>query len=444
LATRSKCRLGAVLVSAILAACSAGAHSALPVSPNSVLFGLTPTGAGKIKHVVYIVQGGRSFDTLFQGYPGADTGSYGELPNGKKVKLQPISLRDQVVLGDSAANMFADCDGKGKLPGTSCRMNGFSRESARSQDGVAYPAYVYVNHQDSKPYFAMAHEWVVADKMFASNLDASFAAHQYIIAAQAHRAVDLPAGDWGCGGLQSDQMEELTDARTFGGSEDPCFNYTTLGDELGNTGRSWRFYTSAYGSKGSGGGTYWSSYAAVKHIYDGPDWHEHIVTPQKRFLTDVGDGVLADFTWITPVCANSDEGRCGGGYGPSWVTALVNAVGRSKFWDSTAIFVEWDEWGGFYDHVPPPFADYDGLGFRVPLLVISPYAKHDYVSHVQYETAGVLRFTEDLFGLPTMAAADKRATSPAADCFDFSQKPRGFAPIKAPKGIDFFLHQMER
>ncbi|MGB6646529.1 MAG: alkaline phosphatase family protein, partial [Candidatus Cybelea sp.] len=88
-----------------------------------------------------------------------------------------------------------------------------------------------------------------------------------------------------------------------------------------------------------------------------------------------------------------------------------------------------------------PFKDYDGLGFRVPLLVISPYAKHDYVSHVQYETASVLRFAEDLWGLGHLAAADKRANSPALDCFDFSQKPRPFVKIKAPKGPDFFLHQ---
>jgi phospholipase C len=120
---------------------------------------------------------------------------------------------------------------------------------------------------------------------------------------------------------------------------------------------------------------------------------------------------------------------------------LVNAVGKSKFWDSTAIFVQWDDWGGLYDHVPPPFKDYDGLGFRVPLLVISPYAKKDYVSHVQYETASVLRFAEDLYGLDQLSAADKRAASPAKDCFDFSAPPRKFVPIKAPLDPSFFMDQ---
>src|SRR5580698_4130289 len=155
-------------------------------------------------------------------------------------------------------------------------------------------------------------------------------------------------------------------------------------------------------------------------------------------------GKLANFTWITPVCDDSDHVNCPGGYGPSWVSALVNTVGKSKFWNTTAIFVQWDDWGGLYDHVSPPFEDSDGLGFRVPLLVISPYAKQNYVSHVQYETASVLRFAEDLFGLRQLAAADKRANSPGSppgDCFDFSQSPRKFVPIKAPLPPKFFMHQ---
>ncbi|HMF28176.1 MAG TPA: alkaline phosphatase family protein, partial [Candidatus Cybelea sp.] len=100
-----------------------------------------------------------------------------------------------------------------------------------------------------------------------------------------------------------------------------------------------------------------------------------------------------------------------------------------------------DDWGGLYDPVPPPYKNRDSLGFRVPLLVIAPYAKQDYVSHVEYETAGVLRFAEDLWGLAQMAPADKRAISPAGDCFDFSQKPRKFVPIKAPEPPGFFMHQ---
>ena len=103
----------------------------------------------------------------------------------------------------------------------------------------------------------------------------------------------------------------------------------------------------------------------------------------------------------------------------------------SQFWNSTVIFVMWDEWGGWYDHVPPPQLDYDGLGFRVPLLVISPYAKQHYVSHVQYEHGSVLRFIEDTFGLGRLSASDGRANSPAPDCLDFTRPPRPFKPFQA-------------
>ena len=163
----------------------------------------------------------------------------------------------------------------------------------------------------------------------------------------------------------------------------------------------------------SGAGAVWSSYQAVKHIYDGPDWKKDVISPNWKFITDVRAGKLANFTWITPVCNDSDHVNCPGGHGPSWVAALVNTVGESKFWDSTAIFVQWDDWGGLYDHVPPPYKAYDSLGFRVPLLVISPYAKNGFVSHVQYETASVLRFAEDLCGL---ASARRRRQTRDVAC----------------------------
>jgi phospholipase C len=211
-----------------------------------------------------------------------------------------------------------------------------------------------------------------------------------------------------------------------------------LGDELDKAGLQWRFYTSQYTDGVSG---YWSGYQAVQHIFNGPDWKRNIVTPQKRFLSDIAAGKLASFTWITPLCRDSDHLSCGVGGGPSWVASLVNAVGESKFWDSTVVFVQWDDWGGIYDPVPPPYLGYDSTGFRVPLMVVSAYAKKHYVSHVQYETVSVLRFAEDLFGLPRMTQADRRATSPAGDCLDFTQKPRKFVPIKAPLDKDYFLYR---
>lgn len=431
----------AVAAASLLVACSSHSPNFVPYTVAGSLRSASGSGAGKIEHVVFIVQENRSFDNLFQGYPGADTHASGKDSKGKTIVLQPVSLVDRYVIDHSHKAMFAACNApKGDLPGTHCRMNGFNRES--SFGGPPNPEYVYVPHRESKPYFAMAHEWVLADRMFQSQLDESFVAHQYIIAAQAQHSVDLPAGAWGCGGNPSyDTVAVLSKKRIVSGYQLACFNYTTLGDELDSAGLPWRFYTSKFESPSSGDGSYWSGYQAVKHIYEGPDWKKDVITPQSRFITDVGNGQLASFTWITPTCPDSDHVNCGGGLGPSWVTSLVDAVGESKFWKTTAIFVIWDDWGGLYDHVQPPYKDFDGLGFRIPMLVISPYAKSGYVSHVQYETASVLTFAEDLFGLGRLASADARATSPAADCFDFGQPPRAFVPIKAPENKWFFLHQ---
>ncbi len=399
---------------------------------------INSSGAGKIKHVVIIFQENRSFDNLFQGYPGADTASKGKNSLGQTIELQPVSLSRQYVIDHSATAMFAACDGTGSLPGTKCRMDGFDQEG--TYGGPANPQYVYVPHTESKPYFDMAHEFVLADRMFQSHLDESFVSHQYIIAAQAQASVDLPWGEWGCDGGPSDTVGTISQSRQYSSPQPACFDYNTLGDELDNAGLTWRFYTSDVNDQGGGGGE-WSGYQAVRHIRYGPDWTKDVLTPQTRFIKDVGKGVLKSVTWITPICDNSDHVNCGGGFGPSWVASLVNAVGESRFWDSTAIFVMWDDWGGLYDHVPPPHVNYDGLGFRVPLIVISPYAKKDYVSHVRYEHGSILKFAEDVFGLARLSASDTRANSPAEDCFDFGRAPRTFVPIKAPKGQGFFFSQ---
>ena len=417
-----------------------GSHALPYMQSNVALQTLSATGAGKISHVIFIVQENRSFDDLFQGYPGANTVPSGKNSHGQTVKLQQWSMKYPFVIDHSATAMITACHGRGKLPGTFCRNDWFDKESAYGGP-TSNPQYIYVPHKESKPYFDMAHEWVVSDDTFQSHLDESFVAHQYVIAAQADHSVNLPYGAWGCQGGRYDRIATLTKKRTYGPTERACFDYQTLGDELDKAKLTWRFYASAYGSVSSDGGAYWSSYQAVKHIYYGPDWKKDVIHPNWQLILDVRAGKLANFTWITPVCSDSDHINCPGGYGPSWVAALVNTVGKSKFWDSTAIFVIWDDWGGSYDHVAPPHKDYDGLGFRVPLLVISPYAKQNYVSHTQYETASVLRFAEDLFGFPQLAAADKRANSPAGDCFDFSKPPRPFTKIDAPEPPRFFMHR---
>ncbi len=429
--------LGASVAALSIAGCS---QTSLPyMQSGTALRALDGTGAGKITHVVYIVQENRSFDNMFQGYPGANTVSEGKNSKGQTIKLTPSKLGAYYDIDHSAQAMFAACDGTGSLPGTQCRMDGFDKEFA--DGGPTNPQYVYVPHDQSKPYFDMAHEGVLADNMFQSQLDESFVAHQYIIAAQADWSVDLPGGRWGCGGGNFDTETTITKERTIAKKTiHPCYDYQTLGDELDKAKLSWRFYAATYGSASSGDGAEWSGYMAVKHIRDGPDWKKNVISPNWQFITDVKAGKLANFTWITPVCDDSDHTNCPDDYGPSWVSALVNTVGKSKFWNSTAIFIQWDDWGGLYDHVPPPYEDRDSLGFRVPLIVLSPYARRDRIAKKQYETASILRFAEDLYGLGQLAPADRRATSPAGECFDFKQKPLPFVKIKAPYPPKFFMH----
>jgi phospholipase C len=399
-----------------------------PPSRGGFLVDRSRSASGKIKHVVWIMQENRSFDNLFQGYPGADTHSSGQDSRGKTLALTPITLATPWDIDHSSASFF--------LAYNHGQWNGFDLEQSNANRArYPHPQYGYVPPSESRLYFEMAHRYVLGDRTFTSHIDASYVSHQYMIAGQANRAVDFPSDVWGCT-HRHDVIPTLTDARTYGSNIPVCQNYQTLGDELDASGHSWRLYTDTKGSL-------WVSYRSIRHIRYGPDWKRNVIGSSAQVLADVANGKLADVTWVTPTCANSDHASCGGNTGPQWVANVVNAIGQSPFWDSTAIFVMWDEWGGWYDHVPPPRVDFDGLGLRVPLLVISPYAKQGYVSHVQYEHGSVLRFIEDQFGLSRLAASDSRANSPAADCFDFTQSPRGFQPFAtALRPEDFF--RMER
>jgi phospholipase C len=403
---------------------------------------LRQAASGKISHVVIIMQENRSFDNLFQGFPGADTQSYGYTTDGTKIALRPIGLGSNWDVGHNSISYYAACDGQGRLPGTSCKMDGFNRESVTCGGSGEPPCpnpnpqYGYVPLSETKPYFAIAQQYVLADRMFPSDFDASsFVSHQYIIAAQANSTINYPATTWGCDGGPKDTVGTVTQQRTYGGRIQACFESRTLGDELDSAGISWAYYTS---SLEDGSGNLWNAYQAIKHIRYGPDWNDDVISPQTRFFQDVKSGMLPAVSWVMPTCPNSDHADCGATHGPHWVASLVNAIGRSKYWQSTAIFIMWDEYGGWYDHVAPPFADYDGLGSRVPLMVVSAYAKKSYVSHVQYEHGSILKFVEDQFGLPRLAAADTRANSPAGDCFDFSRPPRHFVPIPARFNAAYF------
>ncbi len=386
-----------------------------------------------IQHVVILIQENRTFDDLFQGYPGANTSPTGLDHNGNVVTLSPISLAAPYdILHGLRSYNLSYAGGK---------LNGFDLEHVKDRPaGALYPQYGYVPQSEIGPYLALANQYVLSDDTFSSQLDGSFTAHQYLIAAQSMSAVDYPKASWGC---PAGTVRTIEQNRTAGPWESACFgtsdpaSYLTLGDELDAAGLSWRFYAPSIGSSGG----IWSSYRAVKHIYGGPDWTSNVVSPQTRVLGDVAAGTLAAVTWIVPDVHDSDHANSRSTTGPAWVASVVNAVGQSPFWNSTVIFVLWDDWGGWYDHVPPPQLDDDGLGFRVPLLCISPYAKTNYVSHVQLESASVLRFVEDTFGLGQLAAADARAADAGDDCLKPSQRARRFTPIRTPLPPSYFLQR---
>jgi phospholipase C len=449
--------LGFAAFALVLSACNGGGTSGTGVTPalpsasraaeTNAPMGRVRRGpsSGKIQHIVIIVQENRSFNNLLYGFPGATTAKTGYTTTGQQVTLKPVGLEAPWDLDHSSTSFFQACNGSGSIPGTNCQMNGFNQEwvgcghSGGPPCPHPNPQYSYVPHKETKPYFDMGKQYVVADQMYASNFDASsFISHQYIIAAQAESSVNYPWGAWGCDGGSGDEVAIVSQQRQVpDGYQQACFNDTSLGQEADQAGITWAFYTAAL----NGDGNIWSAYQANRYVYYGSDWKSDVITPQTQFFSDVSNGKLRQISWITPTCENSDHAGCGSNTGPAWVASLVNAIGESQYWDTTAVFVFWDDYGGWYDPEPPAYADYDGLGLRIPMIVVSPYAKKGFVSHVHYEHGSILKFAEDTFGLGRLAASDARATSPAQDCFNFNKPPRSFKAIPTVLGKEYFMHQ---
>jgi phospholipase C len=191
---------------------------------------------------------------------------------------------------------------------------------------------------------------------------------------------------------------------------------------------TWKYYAP---SSRSGAGLFWNAFAAIKAVADKKsEWHAHISSPETNVLGDIAKGALPAVSWVIPSAPNSDlpnSPRASGG--PSWVAAVVNAIGQSEYWNSTAVVIVWDDWGGFYDPVPPPNRDdQGGPGFRVPMLVVSPYTPQGYVSHTIYGFGSIVRFVEETFALKPLGTTDETANS-MKNMFDFNQPPRPFELI---------------
>jgi phospholipase C len=393
----------------------AGVASSAGARPAGVKPHLSVSG-GLITHVVIIVQENRTFDNLFNGFPGADSAQSGVDSHGNSVALvkRPLwstSDPDHTHLGFERAFDGGKMDGFDKL---------------RNSGHLAKFSYSYTDPTQVQQYWLLALQNTLADRMFQTNSGPSFPAHLYLIAAQSPFASENPHGgsSWGCDSAPGAKVSAINPST---GNEYvygfPCFDYQTLGDEMDAAGVTWRYYApSASGI--------WSAYNAIGHIRHGPDWGSNIYSAPSRYnpVADFAAGNMADVTWVAPAGVDSDHPNKTGDDGPAWVASLVNAIGQGPNFSNTVVFVMWDDWGGWYDHVAPPQVDAYGLGMRVPLIVISPFAKHGYVSHVQHDFGSVLRFTEENFGLAMLGGADSRADD-LVDCFDFTQPMHPFKPV---------------
>ncbi|MBV8198058.1 MAG: hypothetical protein JO263_07980, partial [Candidatus Eremiobacteraeota bacterium] len=212
---RSGLIVAAFAAGACLAGCHGGAAPALPPDEYaSTASGMTqPAGVNKIKHIIIIVQENRSFNNLFMGFPGAHSSSYGFDSKKRKMTLKPVGLSTAWDLAPNSDGYYAACNGVGSIPGTDCKMHGFNNETWQcGKSGfppcpIKVPPYSYVPKTESRPYWDMAKQYVLADKMFASNFDASsYVSHQYIIAAQAAATTNYPLSFWGCPGGSTDKI----------------------------------------------------------------------------------------------------------------------------------------------------------------------------------------------------------------------------------------------
>jgi phospholipase C len=395
-----------------------------------------------IRHVIIIFQENRTPDYLFQHLPGADIAKTAIDSHGRRIALHAVSLAAGYDLPHDHSSFVEGYD-RGK-------MDGFDKGLPTQRHRQPYG---YAPASEVKPYHEMATQYVFADHMFQTNEGPSFPAHLYIISGTAsdpehapYKVMDNPyAGEplgnpmaqfgiapvTGKGGCNSQRTMRVTMINPADGSIGPaaypCFDRTVLSDLLDAKDISWRYY-----QQGLGAGL-WHAFDAIAHVRHGSDY-ANVVTPPQTILTDISSGRLAGVSWVTPANPWSDHANpIATTKGPSWVAAIVNAVGQSKYWKSTAIFITWDDWGGWYDHVPPPIDNHYELGFRVPLVIVSPYAKHHYVSKVQHEFGSILAFTEETFGIAkgSLNSTDRRSDD-LRDAFDFTQGPRVFKHIEAP------------
>ena len=428
---------------------------------------LALVNAAVFQHVVVIFQENRTPDNLFQDpvliSGGADIVNKGTNSSGQTIALSSINLGttgpnpQNYDLSHANAAFVAMYDG-GKMDGAN--LIPCSPAANCPPNAHPNPQYMYVAPSDVQPYFAMAEQYAFGDRMFQTNEGPSFPAHQFIISGTSAPAAmsNLFAAEnpnKSPAGCIAPLSETVAMIDPFGSEsaqphQYPCFDHPTLTDLLDAKGISWRYYAPSPGS-------IWTGPDAIEHICQqqsvngtltctGPDWVKNVIIPQSQVLVDIANQNLAQVVWVIPTGANSDHAASNDGSGPSWVASIVNSIGNSPYWANTAIIITWDDWGGWFDHVAPKVVN-DGVswgsgyvyGFRVPLIVVSPYAKTAYISHVTHDFGSILKFTEKVFGLPSLGYADAPADD-FSDCFVLTQPPNAFKTIPAALDAAHFIN----
>ncbi len=421
---------------AIAVACTRSSGPSATDQPTSI--GPTPTAdtsaweaaRSKITNVVFLVKENRTFDHLFGTFPGADGATQGTTCDGSTVPLRPATNDQEAAVHSFLAGIKAINGGA---------MNCFDR----IEGGGNLESYTQYDRAQIPNYWSYAQRFTLADRFFSSAYGPTFVEHFWLVAASSNRYVDNErplfdqAGTDGVPGgycddpgekifsfprLSEEQSQRLYRLEDAGDTEAvalyivqrrACDDIRTLPDLLERAGISWKYYM---------GDTHlFDVMRSIPHIRYGPMWSD--VTDTSAFIPDLQAGDMPQVSWLLPPIALSDHPGYGDlCAGENWTVQMINAIMQSPEWEHTAIFLTWDDFGGFYDHVAPPHVDLYGFGPRVPMLVISPYAKQGSVFHGESDFTSVLRFIEELHGLPTLTERDAAAND-LIDAFDFSQAP---------------------
>jgi phospholipase C len=403
----------------------------------SVLSPSGPTGLNKIEHFVFIMQENRSFDSYFGTYPGADgiPADVALLDPWDGSLIKPYHDPNDVNFDGPHGweNAHADINGG--------KMDGFVKEAYKRYSAGATvnrtpgndPREVmgWHDYRELPNYWNYAHLYVLQDRMFESVASYSLPAHLYKLAAQSggYTGFNQPYP-------YSFDFPEITELLASG--KISWSYYVTSGNSVDSNGRT--IGTQTEQEEDPEQYTYWNPLPAFPRVFNDPEQRSHLLDTSK-FYVDAQTGTLPSVSWVQPFFGSevSEHPAFRGGVkkGMSYVTGLVNAVMQGPEWNSTAIFITWDDWGGYYDHVAPPTVDEFGYGIRVPALVISPYAKQGYIDHKIYSFESWLKVVEERFGVSSMTARDRNALD-MIDSFDFSQQPR--APVilsTAPEGSSY-------